>query len=35
LIPNMSAMVEDFLLDINLLNGGSIIVWDGLIFTWI
>jgi hypothetical protein len=26
LIPNMSAMVEDFLLDINLLNGGSIIV---------
>ncbi|WJX27198.1 WRKY transcription factor [Trifolium repens] len=26
LIPNMSAMVEDFLLDINLLNGGSIMV---------
>ena len=25
LIPNMSAMVEDFLLDINLLNGGSIL----------
>jgi hypothetical protein len=25
LIPNMSAMVEDFLLDINHINGGSIL----------
>jgi hypothetical protein len=35
LIPNMSAVLEDFLGDIIHLNGGSTLVWTGLVLNWI